>query len=80
MAQYFKTFKKELLEITRAAGYEHPCEFTMSDIQVNVDDDYLSSDLETVYNYQKTKVPFEGMQSLYNCSHLGGQKNKPAYA
>ena len=80
LAQYFKTFKKELLEITHAAGYEHPCEFTMNDIQVNVDDDYLSGDLETVYNYQKTKVPFEGMQSLYNCSHLGGQKNKTAYA
>ena len=25
LAQYFKTFRKELLEITHAAGYEHPC-------------------------------------------------------
>ena len=29
LAQYFKTFKKELIEITHSAGYEHPCEFSM---------------------------------------------------
>lgn len=73
LAQYFKTFKKEFLEITHAAGYEHPCQFTMNDIQVNVDDDYLSSDLEAVYRYKKVVVPFESMQSLYECSHLGGR-------
>jgi glutamate synthase domain-containing protein 2 len=73
LAQYFKTFRKEFLEITHAAGYEHPCQFTMNDIQVNVDDDYLSSDLEAVYRYKKVVVPFESMQSLYECSHLGGR-------
>ena len=73
VAQYFKTFRKELLEITHAAGYEHPCQFTMNDIQVNVDDDYLSSDLEKVYSYQKEKVPFSNMQELYDCIYLGGK-------
>ncbi|MBO0323104.1 FMN-binding glutamate synthase family protein [Muricauda sp. CAU 1633] len=73
LAQYFKTFRKELLEITNAAGYEHPCQFKMSDIQVNVDDDYLSSDLEAVYGYKKPEVPFSSMQELYDCSHLGGK-------
>ncbi|AWX46247.1 Glutamate synthase (ferredoxin) [Flagellimonas maritima] len=74
LAQYFKTFRKEFLEITHAAGYEHPCQFTMEDIQVNVDDDYLSSDLKTVYGYEKEKVAFNGMKGLYNCSYLGGQR------
>jgi len=74
LAQYFNTFKKELLEVTRAAGYEHPAQFTMEDIQVNVDDDYLSSDLKSVYGYEKTEVPFNSMQELYECSHLGGKK------
>ncbi len=77
LAQYFKTFRKEFLEVTHAAGYEHPCQFTMKDIQVNVDDDYLSSDLKTVYGYEKTTVPFENMQKLYDCSYLGGTLKKP---
>ena len=78
LAQYFKTFRKEFLEVTHAAGYEHPCQFTMEDIQVNVDDDYLSSDLKSVYGYQKTVVPFNSMEELRECQHLGGKKT--AYA
>ncbi|MEM9647605.1 MAG: FMN-binding glutamate synthase family protein [Bacteroidota bacterium] len=74
LAQYFKTFRKEFLEITHAAGYEHPSQFTMNDIQVNVDDDYLSSDLESVYGYQKIVVPFDSMEALHNCIYLGGRK------
>jgi glutamate synthase domain-containing protein 2 len=73
LAQYFKTFRKELLEITHAAGYEHPCQFTMNDIQVNVDDDYLSSDLQATYGYKKSKVDFKSMQELHDCLYLGGK-------
>ncbi|WP_010516638.1 FMN-binding glutamate synthase family protein [Croceivirga radicis] len=76
LAQYFKTFRKELLEITHAAGYEHPCQFNMEDVQVNVDDDYLSSDLRRVYRYQKDLVPFNGMASLKSCEYLGTMPNK----
>ena len=49
LAQYFKTFRKELVEITHAAGYEHPCQFKMSDIDVNVDDHYLSKEVLQYY-------------------------------
>ena len=73
LAQYFKTFRKELVEITHAAGYEHPCEFTMNDIDVNVDDRNLSEELDKTYMYTKTKVPFSGMQSLKDCIYLGGK-------
>lgn len=72
LAQYFKTFKKEFLEITHAAGYEHPCQFSMADIEVNVDDRNTSSQLQHSYSYQKTAVPFKGMEDLYSCVHLGG--------
>lgn len=72
LAQYFKTFRKELIEITHAAGYEHPCEFKMSDIKINVDDQNLSKNIDGTYMYNKTVVPFKGMQSLKNCEHLGG--------
>ncbi len=73
LAQYFKTFRKELLEITHAAGYEHPCEFTMEDIQVNVDDNELNKSLASTYGYHKAKVAFSGIQNLKDCSYLGGK-------
>lgn len=45
LAQYFKTFRKELIEITHVTGYEHPCQFKMSDVDINVDDHNLSKEL-----------------------------------
>ena len=75
LAQYFKTFRKEFLEVTHAAGYEHPAQFCMEDIQVNVDDNNLNRDLKSVYDYEKTKVNFESMQELYDCVYLGGKAN-----
>lgn len=73
LAQYFRTFRKELVEITHAAGYEHPCQFTMSDIDVNVDDKNLSTELNKTYMYEKTPIPFKSMQYLKECVHLGGK-------
>ena len=75
LAQYFKTFRKEFIEITHAAGYEHPCQFTMEDIDMNGVDNDLSKELSKTYCYNKTPVPFKGMQDLYDCMYLGG-KNK----
>ncbi|WP_300025102.1 FMN-binding glutamate synthase family protein [uncultured Maribacter sp.] len=73
LAQYFNTFRKELLEITHAAGYEHPSQFTMDDVQVNVDDNDLNKSLASTYGYNKAKVPFTGVQDLKDCSYLGGK-------
>ncbi|OUR90866.1 FMN-binding glutamate synthase family protein [Flavobacteriales bacterium 34_180_T64] len=75
LALYFKTFRKELVEITHAAGYEHPCQFKMDDIDVNVDDHHLSKELNKTYMYEKTLVPFTSMQDLKDCLYLGGQYN-----
>jgi len=74
LAQYFKTFRKEFIEITHAAGYEHPCEFKMSDIEINADNHNLSNELDKAYMYKKTLVPFNGMKSLRDCMYLGGAK------
>ncbi|TYB79723.1 FMN-binding glutamate synthase family protein [Bizionia myxarmorum] len=76
LAQYFKTFRKEFIEITHAAGYEHPCQFKMSDVCVNVDDSNLNKELDRTYMYNKAIVPFTGMQSLKDCQYLGGFKGK----
>ncbi|MBC3758877.1 FMN-binding glutamate synthase family protein [Hyunsoonleella sp. SJ7] len=75
LAQYFKTFRKELIEITHAAGYEHPCQFKMSDIEINLDDHNLSEQLDKTYLYNKVEVPFHGMQNLKDCVYLGGMRN-----
>lgn len=75
LAQYFKTFRKELIEITHAAGYEHPCQFNMNDIEMNVDDHNLTKNFDQTFRYQKTPVPFKSMQHLKDCVYLGGQKN-----
>lgn len=73
LAQYFSTFRKEFLEITHAAGYEHPSQFTMDDVQVNVDDNDLNRSLASTYGYNKAKVPFTCVQDLKDCSYLGGK-------
>ncbi|GAB4165342.1 MAG: FMN-binding glutamate synthase family protein [Winogradskyella sp.] len=75
LAQYFKTFKKELMEITHAAGYEHPCQFNMGDIEMNVDDHNLTKAFKYTFNYEKTPVDFKSMQELKDCVYLGGEKN-----
>ncbi|AXT54694.1 FMN-binding glutamate synthase family protein [Aquimarina sp. MMG015] len=72
LAQYFKSFRKELIEITHAAGYEHPSQFTMKDIDVNVDDGELTKTLEQSFKYSKTPVEFTCTQDLKDCAHLGG--------
>lgn len=72
LAQYFKTFRKEFLEITHAAGHEHPCQFSLDDIDINVDNNNSSMSLSNAYKYEKTPVPFKDMQDLYDCMHLGG--------
>ncbi len=77
LAQYFKSFRKELVEITHAAGYEHPCQFMMKDIEVNVDDHNLSKELSRTYMYKKTKVPYTNMQDLKDCVFLGGHYKEP---
>ncbi len=75
LAQYFRTFKKEFIEITHAAGHEHPCQFTMKDIEMNVGDHNLSKELDGTYMYSKTPVPFASMQDLKDCLYLGGHPN-----
>ena len=75
LAQYFKTFRKELMEITHAAGYEHPCQFNMRDIEMNVDDHNLTKEFKHTFNYEKTAVAFKNMQELKDCVYLGGKKD-----
>jgi hypothetical protein len=69
---YIKTFTKELVEITHAAGYEHPCQFTMEDVDLSMGDNNITQSLRMSHGYNKDVVKFDGMQALFTCGHLGG--------
>ena len=69
---YFKNFKKELLEMTHACGYEHPCQFTMDDVDMTVGDKNLIKTLAESFMYNKCEVEFESMKVLSECEYLGG--------
>jgi len=69
---YFKNFNKELLEITHACGYEHPCQLTMEDVEISRGDNNSTNTLYQNYGYEKEIVPFESIGSLITCPDLGG--------
>ncbi|MCI4668529.1 MAG: FMN-binding glutamate synthase family protein [Bacteroidia bacterium] len=73
---YAKTLRKEVLEITHASGYEHPCQFTMEDVDLGMGDNHKTQSLKLTFDYSKDPVPFEGMTHLKDCPHLGGTKGK----
>jgi glutamate synthase domain-containing protein 2 len=71
---YIKNLRKEILEITHACGYEHPCQITMKDVDMGVGSNNLIQTLEQVYGYEKTPVKFDGLVQIMNCPHLGSIK------
>lgn len=73
-ANYVNTFKKEVLQITHSAGYEHPCQFKTDDIALNLGDNMEVKNLSHMLQYQKSSVPFNAMQELRDCPHLGVQQ------
>lgn len=72
---YVKTLRKEILEITHACGYEHPCQMTMGDVDMSMGDNNYTTTLRQIYNYDKVPVDFVGTQELLNCPHLGGKSS-----
>jgi glutamate synthase domain-containing protein 2 len=72
---YVKNLRKEMLEITHACGYEHPCQMTMEDIEMSAGGLDLTRTLKENYSYEKTPVNFEGMEAL-NDNYLGGLGKK----
>ena len=69
--QYNKTIRIEMLEITHAAGYEHPCQLSMEDIVMGMGDNHYTKSLKETFGYEKAEVDFKDMQTLKDCPHLG---------
>ena len=62
-ARYVRGLRKELLLLSHTAGYEHPCQFKGSDIEVSTGVNQFST-LESVLGYKKQPVAFLSMASL----------------
>ena len=62
-ARYVRGLRKELLLLSHTAGYEHPCQFMGSDIEVSTGVNQFST-LESVLGYKKQPVAFASMASL----------------
>jgi glutamate synthase (ferredoxin) len=61
--RFMKGFRKELIQLSHTAGYEHPCQFTGQDIELSTGVNKFST-LESVLGYRADPVPFPGMKAL----------------
>ncbi|TRO65361.1 FMN-binding glutamate synthase family protein [Christiangramia sabulilitoris] len=72
---YFVKFRKELLQISHACGYEHPCQFNTDDVDINLSDKNLAKTLAITFSYHKDEVNFDSVRQFLDCPHLGGNLN-----
>lgn len=62
-ANYIRGFRKELIALAHTAGYEHPCQFRASDIELSTGVNKFSP-LDQVLGYMADKPQFTSMQDL----------------
>ena len=67
--QYIKGLRKEILYLSHACGYEHPCQFMSGDIEISSGIN-LFDPLEKVLGYEKVNVPFNSMEKLIKNSNI----------
>ena len=61
---YVKGLRKEILQLSHACGYTHPCQFTGEDIEISSGINTFTT-LNESLGYMKTKVPFTLMKELF---------------
>ena len=62
-AQFLKGLRKEILQLTYACGYTHPCQFTGKDIEISSGVNLFDT-LEKVIGYEKVKVPMTNLENI----------------
>jgi len=60
LARYIQSFRKELLTLAHATGYQHPAQFTGDDIEMSTGVNEFTS-LTSVMDYEKLPVHFTDM-------------------
>jgi glutamate synthase (ferredoxin) len=58
LERFVKSFRKELLSLTHASGYQHPCEFTGNDVEFSTGAAAFTP-LSKVLGYEKLAVRFD---------------------
>ncbi len=66
VGNFIKALRKDILEITHALGYEHPCQIQTNEIDINTNKSEVPVELSSVYQYSKSPVAFAGMNYLKN--------------
>jgi glutamate synthase (ferredoxin) len=61
--RYVQSFRKELLQLAHAAGYEHPGQFTADDVEFSTGPNEFTS-LGEVMGYSAANPPFTSMKDL----------------
>ena len=61
---YVKGLRKEILQLSHACGYSHPCQFTGKDIETSSGINKFTT-LEESLGYAKTTVPYKSMKDLH---------------
>ncbi|MDD0851830.1 FMN-binding glutamate synthase family protein [Halobacteriovorax sp. GB3] len=62
-SNYLMQLRKELLQLSHAAGYEHPGQFTGEDIEFSNGVNHFST-LREIMGYEKEPLKFESMEKL----------------
>ena len=63
-SEYIKGLRKEILQLSHACGYTHPCQFNGKDIEVSVGINKFQ-DLDKIMSYKKTPVNYRSMKELF---------------
>jgi glutamate synthase domain-containing protein 2 len=56
VGNFINTLKKDVIQVTHASGYTHPCEFNTEDVILNTGDISIRKTMGEVYDYKKTPV------------------------
>jgi len=62
-AQFLKGLRKEILQLTYACGYTHPCQFTGQDTEISSGVN-LFDPLEKIIGYEKVNVPMAELDNI----------------
>ncbi len=62
---FVQGLRKEILQLTHACGYEHPCQLSGADVEFSSGINQFST-LDEVLGYKKVPVPFAGMKTLFS--------------
>lgn len=73
VTSYLSILRKEVLDMSHACGYEHPCQFALKDVDLSMGDNNYTKSMAEIFGYEKELVPFEGMETYYNCEYLGSK-------